>query len=474
LSVDYIIKLEKKAKVSKSNKEIILLTPDCFKRLCLLSKTKKAEEVRTYFIELEKHIDKYKDVIIEKYIANHTSQQTEIKGGVIYLLNTDLNLPNVYKIGKTTDFKSRLKTHQSSTVDNIKVVKVYKTKDIDNVEKCLKQYLKEKQYKKYKEFYQVDKEIVKNHTNMILDQFKGFDEFGVILPDGSFNWNCYAYGNGGVNASSSILRLTKDSTVPSVNIIYPSGIINYGYSGQNISFNYSISDTNLQRCWYNYNGTNLTTPCLTNTSIILGTQKSIILYANDTLGNINSATSSWDYGIFENSVSYTTSTTIGTTSSFILNVSSNGASSVTSVFNYNGIEYSTSKVGSDSEMKFTNSIANNAAGTIPFYWTMNVGGTLTNTTFYNQSVGNLNLTNCSTGGKVMFNFKVYDEESKVKLNPVINNLTIEADLLFSSLSGASISNYSTKVLSINPLTICTSANFREIVTVGSSYSENNH
>jgi phage anti-repressor protein len=138
----------------------VMLTPDCMKRICMVSRTKKAEEVRTYFIELEKHIDKYKDVIIEKYIANHTSQQTEIKGGVIYLLNTDLNLPNVYKIGKTIDFKSRLKTHQSSTVDNIKVVKVYKTRDIDNVEKCLKQYLKEKQYKKYKEFYQVDKEIV--------------------------------------------------------------------------------------------------------------------------------------------------------------------------------------------------------------------------------------------------------------------------------------------------------------------------
>ena len=64
-SVDYIIKLEKNAKVSKSNKEIILLTPDCFKRLCLLSKTKKAEEVRTYYLELEKLLNNYKNYIIE-------------------------------------------------------------------------------------------------------------------------------------------------------------------------------------------------------------------------------------------------------------------------------------------------------------------------------------------------------------------------------------------------------------------------
>ncbi len=39
-NIDYKISKEKEGKISKSNKEIILLTPDCFKRLCLLSKTK--------------------------------------------------------------------------------------------------------------------------------------------------------------------------------------------------------------------------------------------------------------------------------------------------------------------------------------------------------------------------------------------------------------------------------------------------
>jgi superfamily II DNA or RNA helicase/phage anti-repressor protein len=43
----------------------VMLTPDCMKRICMVSRTKKAEEVRTYFIELEKHIDRYKDVIIQ-------------------------------------------------------------------------------------------------------------------------------------------------------------------------------------------------------------------------------------------------------------------------------------------------------------------------------------------------------------------------------------------------------------------------
>jgi hypothetical protein len=56
--------------------------------------------------------------IIQKQYRNNTEtiqkqyrNNTETEGGVIYLLNTDFNLPSVYKIGKTTDFKSRLKTH---------------------------------------------------------------------------------------------------------------------------------------------------------------------------------------------------------------------------------------------------------------------------------------------------------------------------------------------------------------------------
>ena len=66
-NIDYKITKEKSGKISKSNKEIILMTPDCFKRMCLLSKTNKAEEVRTYFIELEKLILNYKNYI---YLLN--------------------------------------------------------------------------------------------------------------------------------------------------------------------------------------------------------------------------------------------------------------------------------------------------------------------------------------------------------------------------------------------------------------------
>jgi superfamily II DNA or RNA helicase/phage anti-repressor protein len=64
-NIDYKISKEKEGKISKSNKEIILLTLDCFKRLCISSKTKKSEEVRNYYIELETLLNNYKDYVID-------------------------------------------------------------------------------------------------------------------------------------------------------------------------------------------------------------------------------------------------------------------------------------------------------------------------------------------------------------------------------------------------------------------------
>ena len=42
----------------------VLMTPDCFKRLCMRSRGKKAEEVRTYFIQIEALVLKYKDHMV--------------------------------------------------------------------------------------------------------------------------------------------------------------------------------------------------------------------------------------------------------------------------------------------------------------------------------------------------------------------------------------------------------------------------
>lgn len=58
---DYTISKETDKKgIGKNNRKIVLLTYDCAKLLCMISKTEKAKNIRQYWIELEKIMVKYK------------------------------------------------------------------------------------------------------------------------------------------------------------------------------------------------------------------------------------------------------------------------------------------------------------------------------------------------------------------------------------------------------------------------------
>jgi phage anti-repressor protein/predicted GIY-YIG superfamily endonuclease len=149
--------------------EEIMLTPSCFKRLSMMSRTAKAEQVRDYFIKIEAHLDKYKNYIfvglrkeIDKYKAELKPEPEVAKGGIIYILKTREDIDGVYKIGRTKDFQNRLKTHQSSHPDKLEIAYVYETENVDKVEECLKQLLKNKAYRKRKEFYEIDPDLLKD------------------------------------------------------------------------------------------------------------------------------------------------------------------------------------------------------------------------------------------------------------------------------------------------------------------------
>jgi len=166
-NVDYKIKtLSPKGKGRPE--EEIMITPNCFKRLCMMSRTEKAEEVRSYFIALEDHINKYKGYIIEGLNKKVAKYETELKpteiqntSGSIYVLKTTESIEDVYKLGKAKNFKSRLQTHQTSHPEKLDIAYVYETDMIDQVESCLKNLLKDKAYRKRKEFYEIDIDILK-------------------------------------------------------------------------------------------------------------------------------------------------------------------------------------------------------------------------------------------------------------------------------------------------------------------------
>ena len=168
--VDYTIeKVEKKIKSYRgtTRAEKIMITPDCCKSLCMLSQTEKAKEVRQYFIEIEKTMRKYHNEIEENLkkkigiLKTNQKPKLDIKGGIIYILkalNTDETL---YKIGKTENIKNRMKNYNSGNGDTIEPLFILEVKDIYAVETCLKGLLKQYQYRKYKEVYEVDLDIIK-------------------------------------------------------------------------------------------------------------------------------------------------------------------------------------------------------------------------------------------------------------------------------------------------------------------------
>jgi len=167
-NMDYTIsKLQNTKKISKSNPEIILLTSDCFKQLCLVSKTTKAREVRTYFIEVEKLLNKYKDYIIKEMkstiniLENNQKEPQQNVKGVVYVLRSFKDIDGIYRLGQTEKFKQRIANYNSANSDNVKVLYIFETKNSKKVQDCVIAQIKEKRYKKRKDFYQIDLNLLK-------------------------------------------------------------------------------------------------------------------------------------------------------------------------------------------------------------------------------------------------------------------------------------------------------------------------
>ena len=171
-NIDYFIKKVIKPKKSDSgghNAEKILLTIRCFKKFCQLTRSKHGDDVRNYFIDVEYTLNKYKDYIIEGL----SDKLTTIKKGrkpkinpekaIIYIFKTANSPENsLYKIGRTKDLTKRLQSHQSSLSEDIEILFYLETDDAKTVESCIKNFAKKFQYRKYKEVYEVNINILKS------------------------------------------------------------------------------------------------------------------------------------------------------------------------------------------------------------------------------------------------------------------------------------------------------------------------
>ncbi len=169
INVDYIIKKVKKTEGSGGhNKEVIILTPEATKKICLMTKSKVGNDIRQYFIDIELAFYKFKNHIIESLnkkieeLENNQKPKINPTKGIIYVFRA-LNAENatLYKIGKTINSKQRFNSHNSPLANDLEIIMTYEADNLNQLEQCVKTMMKKAQYRKYKEIYQVDIDIIK-------------------------------------------------------------------------------------------------------------------------------------------------------------------------------------------------------------------------------------------------------------------------------------------------------------------------
>jgi phage anti-repressor protein len=178
---DYDYTTEKtyiKSKVGSTMKEDILLTPNCFKELCMIFQSKRAKEVRKYFIEMEKLIKRYYETIKETMykeivlLKNNQKPKKDYQKEELYVIEVQNTATvhklgkmgnikeELYKIGKSGDIKQRLVGYNTRNANDILQLFIIPVKDIKSAEDCIKIECKRFQYRKYKEVYQINYKVL--------------------------------------------------------------------------------------------------------------------------------------------------------------------------------------------------------------------------------------------------------------------------------------------------------------------------
>jgi len=280
------------------------------------------------------------------------------------------------------------------------------------------------------------------------------------LIDGSYDWNVTVYGNDSEAYSSLTYTFTIDTVSPVLIISYPNETITFHELNTNLSLNWSANDTHIGSCWYNWNGTNVSVTCADNTTNILiidGTNTNLTFYVNDTFGNLNSSFVSWNYRLFLNSETYDSEVFEGLSSTFYINLLTNGSDITAANFSYNNTNY-LGTISDHGSNNFTLSRTITAPTVttdtnLTFYWNITQGTLNYNLTGKNQTVINLLIDNCTTNSVVLYNFTIRNEENLTKLSSATTTARINLQIYGFATTNL-IQEYNKTYTNINPFAVC--------------------
>ena len=112
--------------------------------------------------------------------------------------------------------------------------------------------------------------------------------FQRTLSDGVYSWNCEACDGAQCSFAPLNYTLIVDTTKPIILIQSPQ---NKSYNQTTLTLNYTVNEIHLDECWYNNGTVNISLPNCQNITLSSLTEgsHSIIVYANDTAGNVGNA-----------------------------------------------------------------------------------------------------------------------------------------------------------------------------------------
>lgn len=198
---DYIVKKaaspHREAKIDEENrgghnKETILLTIRCFKKLCLKTKTKKSDEIHEYYLSLEEMIN---EIVYEQ--SEQLRNQLQLKDKqiknvmievynkkpVVYLAKIE---ENIIKYGSSDNLKERYNTHKREINDNFEIVFILETeynKELENMIRTeMKKFIISRVYNEKNQTELI--QLTETYTlQRLINQIKGLEK---ILSDKSY------------------------------------------------------------------------------------------------------------------------------------------------------------------------------------------------------------------------------------------------------------------------------------------------
>ena len=280
-------------------------------------------------------------------------------------------------------------------------------------------------------------------------------------------WNvqvCDSDGDCGFAPANYTVHL--DTGAPIITVENPTGILDYNAIGLNETLNVTFTDSNLDSCWYNYNGTNITIDgCLTgvknSTEFILDADNlNMTLYTNDSLGNLNSTFIEWNYKILELNLTYNEEVLDLSLEDFILYAQASEEITA-SKLHYNGNTYDSSILSLGSGLyKISNSIQipDVAVDTnFTFFFNITTSTDTFTTQSNNQSVFVLLIDNCASYTNEIFNISLFDEKTLLDLLG-----TIEVNLeLFNTDKSTALTTAVANFYNMSNMAICSNVNLTD-------------